>query len=349
MTKASVACSRAVSQMRQDLTHLTEELTDELILATMLMAKYDVCDCSAPTKRDYADIPIERDEASSFWSDVRHHRGTAALLAFKQRGGSDEELLLRRSVRGPIVSDYHIFQLRACLFRGERAPASICNGSWHVTSSPAASLDLLMIRVTNVRAEMFGMTCKEPLASTSEEQYRDVITETEELDTALERWLCCIDNGLSIDVSKTESDAPPCTIDHAVLWTQYCAARILLTDSRRRLPETKNIDPICRPGANGLCVSVQQLTDQLARQMQRAIAYLVTSIGDITGKPRANGKTRTYQIAPKAAMVIAWPVAIALSINAIQQPQKQWLENMASTAAEVLGLDVMLPTDTGHR
>ncbi|KAK4898455.1 hypothetical protein LTR27_004052 [Elasticomyces elasticus] len=269
--------------MRQDLTHLTEELTDELILATMLMAKYD------------------------------------------------------------------IFQLRACLFRGERAPASICNGSWHVTSSPAASLDLLMIRVTNVRAEMFGMTCKEPLASNSEEQYRDVITETEGLDLALERWLCCNDNGLSVDVSKTESDAPPCTIDHAVLWTQYCAARMLLTDSRRRLLETKYIDPSCRPGATGLCASVQQLTDQLARQLQCAIAYLVTVIVDTTGQAYMSGKTRTNQITPKAAMVIAWPMAIALSIDAIPQPQKQWLQTMAGTAAEVLGLDVMLPTDTGSR
>ncbi|KAK5735978.1 hypothetical protein LTR17_007813 [Elasticomyces elasticus] len=328
MAKASLACSRAVSQMRQDLTHLTEELTDELILATMLMANTNT------------------DNTSPFWADVRHHRGTAALLACKQRHGSGEGLLLRRSVRGPIVSDHH---LRACLFRGERAPASICNGSWHVTSSPAASLDLLMIRVTNVRAEMFRMTGNKPLARTNDEQYRDVVTETEELDLALERWLCCIDNGLSVDVSKTESDAPPCTIDHAVLWTQYCAARMLLTDARQRLLETCYSDPNYRSKATGLCASLQQLTDQLARQMQCAIAHLVTAIANTRDKCFVSGKTRTNQIAPKAAMVIAWPVAIALSIDAVLQPQKQWLQNMASTAAEVLGLDVMLPTNTGHR
>ncbi|KAK5696408.1 hypothetical protein LTR17_024246 [Elasticomyces elasticus] len=326
MAKASFACSKAISQMRQDLTHLTEELADELILATILMANTNT------------------DKTSPFWTDVRHHRGTAALLAFKQKDGSDEELLLRRSVRGPII-----FQLRACLFRGERAPASICNASWHDTSGSAAGLDLLMIRLANVRAEMFGMMGKEPLASANEEHYRDFVTKTEELDLALERWLCCIDNGLSVDVSKTESDAPPCTTDHAVLWTQYCAARMLLTNARRRLLETCYGDLNYRSKATGLCASVQQLTDQLARQMQCAIAYLVTAIADTTGKPFVSGKTRTNQIAPKAAMVIAWPVAIALSIDAVPQPQKQWFQNIAGTAAEVLGLDVMLPADIGSR
>ncbi|KAK5725836.1 hypothetical protein LTR15_004026 [Elasticomyces elasticus] len=350
MAKASLACSKAVSQMRQDLTHLTEELADELILATMLMAKYDVCDCTASTKRVIMLIyllnvvhSMNTNETSPFWADVRHHRGTAALLEFKQRGGSGEGLILRRSVRGPIVSDHH---LRACLFRGERAPASICNGSWYGTTTPAASLDLLMIRVTNVRANMFEMTNKELLASANEEQYRKVVTETGELDLALDRWLCCIGgNGLSIDLSRTKLDAPICTVDHAVLWTQYCAARMLLIDSRRRLAETKYIDPGCESRAIGLCTSVQHLTGQLARQMQCAIAYLVTAIVDTTGKR----KTYTNQIAPKAAMVIAWPVAIALSIDIVAQSQKQLFQNMASTAAEVLGLNVMLPTDTGHR
>ncbi|KAK4954806.1 hypothetical protein LTR10_006998 [Elasticomyces elasticus] len=330
MAKASLACSKAVSQMRQDLTHLTEELADELILATMLMANTNA------------------NETSPFWADVRHHRGTAALLECKQRDGSGEGLILRRSVRGPIVSDHHISinNLRACLFRGERAPASICNGSWHGTTTPAASLDLLMIRVTNVRAKMFEMTNKELLASANEEQYRNLVTETDELDLALERWLCCIGgNGLSINLSRTKPDAPICTVDHAVPWTQNCAARMLLIDSRRRLPEIKFINPGCESRAIGLCTSVQHLTGQLARQMQCAIAFVVTAIVDTTSKR----KTRTNQIAPKAAMVIAWPVAIALSIGTVPQPQKQWFQNMASTAAEVLGLDVMLPTDTGHR
>ncbi|KAK5684046.1 hypothetical protein LTS10_003910 [Elasticomyces elasticus] len=197
---------------------------------------------------------------------------------------------------------------------------------------------------------MSKITCKKPLATANEEQYQHVCTEMEELDLALEKWLCCIGgNGLSVDLSKANRDAPLRTIDHAVLWTQYCAARMLLTDSRRRLLETKYIDPICRPEANGLCVSVQQLTDQLARQMQCAIAYLVTAIADTRSKCFVSGKTRTDQIAPKAAMVIAWPLAIALSIDTIPEPQKQWMQKMAGTAAEVLGLDVILPTDTGSR
>lgn len=116
--------ARSVMKTRKEIKELSKETIDQLLVATMLMASYDVCfgllfleyrnacadsrqNIMYRAKRQFTQNPPSSaaDESGSpFWKNVAHYKGTAGLLQVRQQQGCPQNLPLDRAVRRPIVS-----------------------------------------------------------------------------------------------------------------------------------------------------------------------------------------------------------------------------------------------------
>lgn len=134
----------------------------------------------------------------------------------------------------------------------------------------------------------------------------------------------------------------------AAIWIQCCAARLVVYSIRMQLlspqaqctPQGPFADAqleTCRDNiclqATDMCCSVPFFFN-VCNTTQDELESESLTMGD--GVPLSDGV-----IGPKMALVLAWPLAMALSIEAVPKAQQLWLQHRLKTIASVIGADVL--------
>lgn len=217
--------------------------------------------------------------------------------------------------------------------------------------------DSLMVRVANLRAKSLALDKQSPLQLDGQ-QWKDVSTEAEELDIALVSWSQALpeDWQFSAHPSPANTDPPESdllytgpvhlykTHGHAAIWIRYRAIRLIVNSIRNRTL-SKLLQCVCH---GDLIVAQRELCqkniESITNDMCGSVPFFFNFPNDPAGTPGLKsirlGKfiiNTDDAILPKMAILLAWPLAVAVSTDGIPDPQRQWLRYRLKVAANSLG------------
>lgn len=189
-----------------------------------------------------------------------------------------------------------------------------------------------------------------------------IATEAETLDNDFESWASSAPNdweflsyttlagqaSFAEDFSENSTSHTFTSYGNAAMWNRYCAARLVVNSIRMR-------------SLNFLLHFAPQFP-LIAEQKEACIRNIISSAKDLCsgvsiffGSPQRKdgfmawavriGDRTIYtdrEILPKMAVLVAWPLVVAVSSEGVPMPQKQWLLSRLKSVAETLGDAVLM-------
>ncbi|KAK4565640.1 hypothetical protein LTR86_003488 [Recurvomyces mirabilis] len=336
--------ARAVVQIRNDLNRLgdgDEEDLDALILSTMLLAGYSNATYPATTNTTtIADPTTEQ----NFWTSGPHLRGTTALLQLKAQCKATGSTDLERSTRG-IEAD--TLQLKACLNKAEAVPYYSRDSTAYFPRGPQRGLDVLQVRVTDVRARYAAVVKSSPSRSQvharSESAVR-LLADFDEVHNAFVDWMQGLPmewhySKLRSSVKSPDTLALPAGMagqdvytftdtTQAILWLQYHALHLVATTLYSRLPRFINHDKPWQTHPDPATSS-----QAIPRTLNNLTSSFILTIPSFYHHHR--------RLTPRNALMLAWPLTVAVGTKAFSNEQEAWLQGRLDEVAEVTGAQVL--------
>jgi hypothetical protein len=135
---------------------------------------------------------------------------------------------------------------------------------------------------------------------------------------------------------------------HAVVWNRYRAIRLIVNSIRVRL-HSSIITFIQDPNVNKQLKICRETINSLTTDLCRSVGFFLISFhppnGDRGARSEESGyaKVQLYNpgMLPKMATVLAWPLAVANSIDAVPPPQKRWLQCTLHKISDIIGAAVV--------
>ncbi|KAI1104373.1 hypothetical protein F4804DRAFT_192916 [Jackrogersella minutella] len=348
---AELLFSRSIAQMQSGFQEMTQENIHELLITAMLMAFYENIMYGDARHYTRKESPSSSDAdiiGSQFWENVCHHRGAAGLLKLRQERGWEPDLPLERAARRQLI--------RTCILRGIPAAPWLQDGAQFGERGPVLDLDSIMVRVAALRSKSLHMFLPKSARFSSQPPPTDIASEARDIDIALESWSSTIPDGWKFSTkSDSRTDA---TFDglahiyashgHAAIWNRYRAIHIIINSLRKRalcIASRCSSEMISTEAEQEAC---QKRIDSLATDLCRGIPFFVDS------RPTANDLPYTkanavednttqvyYEILPKLAALLAWPLALTVSTEAVPEPQREWLKVKMKSVANSLGDSIL--------
>ena len=221
-------------------------------------------------------------------------------------------------------------------------------------------LDSLMIRVAALRSGSLHLV-RHINQSSSIEAYKldGLAIEAQELDLALESWslelpeefkfsVCFLEKETELTKSSLQYEGAIhqyATYGHAAVWNRYRAVRLIVDGIRMRILLAQAKRSSERMTLDAELESCRKTIDSLAIDMCRSIPFFFNSNatqaeGQDSLGTEGIAKTE-HEIIPNLATFLAWPLSIAVSVEAISYPHRQWLRRQLKTTARVLGNDIV--------
>ena len=199
-----------------------------------------------------------------------------------------------------------------------------------------------MIRVAGLRAQ--SLTFFSDLAAGIARNPHDLKTiagDADALDTTLVLWSKILPQDWKFAIQQS----PPSEFlfegtshiytshGHAAVWNRYRAVRLIVNSICIR-----SLSYLLQCPSQRLFILSQQATCQenlasLATDLCRSAPFFFRT-------RNANGSTGN-EISPKMAVLLAWPLAVAIRTEGVPEPQRQWLKGKLKIAADSMG-DAML-------
>ena len=225
-----------------------------------------------------------------------------------------------------------------------------------------------MVQAANLRAKSLGFVIDsvDHLCTKSipfDEQYwKEIAEEAQKLDIALTSW----SQNLPEDWKFFTHAAPPITNSpetdlfyngpthlyqthaHAAVWNRYRATRLIVNSIRKRALSHL----LTCPCHGDLIVSQQELCqknlDLITNDMCGSVPFFFNLPNFAGGTPGLKSiRLGTFiinsedDILPKMAILLAWPLTVAVSTDGVPEPQRQWLRHRLKIAAKSLGDSVL--------
>ncbi|KAI0842334.1 hypothetical protein F5Y06DRAFT_125082 [Hypoxylon sp. FL0890] len=342
--------SRSIVKMRGEFRELTPENIEELLVTTMLMALYE--NIMHGDERHHSQEQGSSSDpdviGSRFWEKVCHHEGAAGLLKLRQEHEWTPNLALERAARRQLI--------RTCILRGIREAPWLEDGAQFGEEGPMLDLDSIMVRVASLRQRSLHLFSPKSARFSSQPHPGHIAAEAQDLDTALDSWSRDVpeDWGFSAQLDST-ADA---TFDglihiypshgHGAVWNRCRAVHIIVNSIRRRALSVMAQCSSQTISANAEQEICQEKIASLATDLCRGIPFFITSptvaqdpLSTRVIKIGDNVVHTNYKILPKLAMLLAWPLTLAVSTEAVPEPQKQYLKMKLKSVANALGDSVL--------
>ncbi|KAI0376875.1 hypothetical protein F5Y04DRAFT_195147 [Hypomontagnella monticulosa] len=339
---AAALFAESVTRMQIEVQQLSQDNIDELLITTMLVADYEEITYRDGRNQSREDSPSSAPNhdviGSQFWEDNIYHEDAAGLLGLRQQRGWAPSPGLDSAVRRKVI--------RAYVLRGLLVDEWLQDGAQFGEEGPVLDLDSIIVRVANLRARSLCLFLPKSGRFSDQPHPGDLAIEARNLDLALEFWSRNIPDDWKF---STQPDSTPyatfdglvyvhATYDQGAIWNQYRALRIIVNSIRKRALAVMAqcaAQAVFVNAERGVCL---EMIASIATELCRSMPFFSPNH---TAPGLASTITETresnYEIPPKLAPLLAWPLVLAISTDDVPEPQKQWLKNKLKSIANILG------------
>ncbi|UKZ55057.1 hypothetical protein TrVGV298_008874 [Trichoderma virens] len=326
-----------VEKIQRAIARISGDTIYQVILAVMLMGSYE--SVMYFSRESTSSLPPDA-VGSRFWGIICHEKGAAALLIARRERGFAANTELDKAIRKKCL---HIIILRGgpildCLKDGR---------SWG-EDGHELQLDSLMIRVLSLRHKsMCFLRDMDAVEPETVDKARSIAMEAYTLDYDLASWPLGLPQNWGFQISRTHSQPSSNVADasvgipthnypsicHATIWNQYRALRLITNAIQKRalvalqpLLEGSFLDTNikrCQDNINDLAVD-------LCSGIKFLIAYRTPNRG-------SEATALHHMPYPSVATLLAWPLTVAVSVDAVQPPEKTWLKSALKVVSLSLG------------
>ncbi|EXJ84056.1 hypothetical protein A1O3_04723 [Capronia epimyces CBS 606.96] len=288
-----------------------------------------------------------------------YHTRQRGMLEIRQsKGQSDGQSLLTPTP----------WQIKTCIFLATEVPDFLCDGAVY-GEDKVLGLDRLLVQVAclGLRSKSAGLFINEdPKHSLDAQQLEKLSEEAKALDDALAAWPDADANAnadgdewkvVRLPIHPTLAPASSPTVRpygdavhryqshaHAAIWNTHRAVRIAVNSIRTR--SLSHLLRQCSSPSHALILTEQlhlcrQRVDLSVRELRGSVPFF----GDFSIAARKGFEELTTEkrltlsdakIVPMMAALLAWPLKVALSTEAAQGTQRQYLKSALETVAESL-------------
>ncbi|KAI0891652.1 hypothetical protein F4806DRAFT_297856 [Annulohypoxylon nitens] len=350
---AELLFSQSIEKMQTVFSELTQDNIHEILVTAMLMAFYENImyghERHHSPKIDSSSWDPDI-TGSRFWENISHHKGAAGLLKLRQERGWTPDLPLERAARRQLV--------RTCILRGIPAAPWLQDAAEFGEKGLVLDLDSIIVRVASLRSRSLHIFLPKSQRFSTQLSPLDIASEARDLDIALESWSRNISEDWNFSVQPDPSTNT--TFDglihtytshgNATVWNRYRAIHIIINSIRKRalsIASQCSSQTISTDMEQEMCLEKISL---LSTDLCRAVPFFITSHPhSITdrfpiGEPdEANGNIdeARFEILPKFGTLLAWPLTLAVSTDAVPDPQKKWLQTKLKSIAKSLGDSIL--------
>lgn len=206
-------------------------------------------------------------------------------------------------------------------------------------------LDSIMVRGADLRARSLCLFLPKSGRFSSQSRPSDLAAEAQNLDAALESWSQHVPDDWKF--STQPNSVPDDTFDglvyihathgHAAVWVQYRAIHIVVNSIRKRA-----LAVMAQCSTQAVSVNTEQQVvclekiASIATELCRSVAFFFTPNNTAPTYATTTHEI-SYDIPPKLAALLTWPLILAISTDDAPEPQKQWLRNKLRSIASSLG------------
>lgn len=243
--------------------------------------------------------------------------------------------------------------MRTCVLRASVVPEFLHDGGKYGEEGPALVIDSLMVQVAALRAKTVRLLSNRPFAISFDERHSlEIAFEAEELDSRLALWETSLSSDWQFNISTPDNQQsvyPYCTHvytshGHASVWNRYRALRLIVNSIRIRCLSNvlqHHSSTSAFAAQQEMCyISIKAITDDLCASLRY---FFNSSSNDKDGSGLGVIKVGKFiirsnlDILPKLAWLLAWPLAVAVNVEGLDEHQKTYLIQQTRAVARSLG------------
>ena len=340
-TEASSGYNRLLRVAQNRIRQLTTPTSnvqdiDECLLAVSLMCRFE----------GVIFYPSDLYSTTSFrslpsWS---HHDGAMAILKVWYDN-------LRHNTANSIVKQTRRGLIKSCLLRNIPLPKWLLDGSHFGEVGLELEYDRFLVRLSNLHFMSARLHQIIPIQTATVE---DLCDEARELENMSQRWAALIPNEYSHQqYVLTEPENWPrkhfyspivynySSLAYAAMWTQYFAARMLLSSIRLRILRSRVPNaPLDLTHNQRLPESSNQL-ETMANNLASTIPFCLNRFKverSFSPISRRTIKLNTeMRVKPYLATLVVWPLTIASSLDEIDSEQRKWFRSELAQLGTITG------------
>lgn len=247
-----------------------------------------------------------------------------------------------------LYADMRLIKLRIIILRGAALPAWLGDGRSWGEEGHELELDSLMVRALILRnksvSSLGDMDAADPKII---DEIKSLAMESYTLDYDLALWALGLPQDWDFCVSWIHSQqssnvADDCvnmpshsypSVGHASIWNRYRALRLIANSIQRRA--------LCALQSlfndAFLNTDIQRCQDNIDRLAVDICSGTEFSITRQTTPRDSEASTLLDVPHPSVAALLAWPLTVAVSVDAVQPPEKTWLKGVLKAVARSLG------------
>ncbi|KAH8893939.1 hypothetical protein GQ53DRAFT_717677 [Thozetella sp. PMI_491] len=337
--RAQRVYARSVVRTQQELGYLSSGNIDEIILAMMLMGRYENIMFA---HREPATARLPDEVGTRFFEQVCHEKGASSLLHIRKQLGFPPNPDLDRAIRRQC--------LRIIILRGAPMPPWFDDGTDWGEEGPSLSLDTLMGRVLVLRNRSISLFKDPGSLSPFTEAVTNIASDAEKLDADLATWPVSLPQewryvsefpALS---QKKDSGLPNggplhhySSLAHAALWNRYRALRLITNGIFRRSLNLLAEKSVVYPSSEAV---LNQCRKNMAENADDICAGTQCFFDDHASRPPSDSDTEAlseFEVTPKVVYLLPWPLTVAISTEGVPEPQKAWIREKLGVVARILG------------
>ncbi|KAH8654583.1 hypothetical protein BGZ60DRAFT_157056 [Tricladium varicosporioides] len=341
--------AKALLRTNAALTDPVEALSDEVLLAVMLLSFYE------NSVMDKASNNLGRGLQVMASRSFTHHDGAMAMLNFRRQQNyrSARNVGLDKLVRRQLI--------RSLLLRSQPLPPWLRNGAQFGESGVALNFDKCMVVGAKLRhqaSKVLHDTTFSPISQAYDEvtKLHDLFAETKALDSLMAIWEKSLPmedrySVHKIQQSRVDETAQRIfdvenvhiypTVGHAGMWNRYRTLRIAINDIMVKVlakiggPEPTNV--LFR----GDCIKVriEHLTEDLCASIPYMLGLIETRYVPLGGDMAAFIKPPTSPKETASATIaslLCWPLAMTTMIPSIPQRHRKYLKARLLEVSEIV-------------
>ncbi|KAL6823338.1 hypothetical protein V8C40DRAFT_275401 [Trichoderma camerunense] len=331
--------AKAVEEIQNAMSTISSDTIYQVMLAMMLMGGYENIMYFA---REYTAPPPDA-VGSRFWKSVCHEKGAASLLSTRRERGFAADTELDKAIRQKCP-----MQLRIIILRGGAMPAWLEDGSDWGEEGHELELDSLIIRVLTLRNKSISLV-RDMDGTDPEliENVKSIAMEAYALDYDLASWPLGLAQDWRFQISRTRSQPSLSAVDsrantpshtyssvgHAAIWNRYRALRLITNSIQKRAffaLQSLSDGSLAETNMQRCQVNI----NNLAVDLRCGVEFSLTSQAPVRG---AKATTFLDEPHPSVAALLAWPLTVAVSVDAVEPPEKTWLKGALKAVARSLG------------
>lgn len=337
LSLAQIVYAKAVEEIQKAMSRISSDTIHQVMLAIMLMGSYE--NVMYFSRQSTTRLPPDA-VGSRFWKNICHEKGAGSLLIVRRERGFTANVELEKAIRQKC--------LRIIILRGAASAAWFEDGRSWSEEGHELELDSLMVRVLVLRNKSVSfLKAVDASDPGTIDEAKSIAMESYTLDYDLASWALRLPqvwkyhaswtlSRPSSNVTDARVDIPSHTypsVGHASTWNRYRALRLITNSIQKRalcaLQSLFN-DAFLDTDIQRCQHNIDKLAVDLCCGAKFSIARQNTARG-------SEASTLLTLPHPSVAELLAWPLTVAVSVDAVRLPEKTWLKSVLKAVARSLG------------